>query len=242
MKYSHDKQDYDMNTYTLSKKTINLFSITLIFFLFHSYSTFSQKFSPQAKNYFKEIAIGSEYGRGKKVVKWTKNMKIFVMGDKIPAMEQELDRIIRELNQLVRPIKLQRVYSKNQANFYVFFGPVNQYLNKVERNASRYARRNLAMFYVYYGRKGTINKGSMYVDTYTMKAKDTRKHLLREELTQALGLMNDSYKYPNSVFYQKFSRAINFAKIDKQIIRLLYNNKIKPGMNRQQVEQILGQL
>ena len=231
-----------MNTFTLSKKTIYLLSLTLIFSLYHSYSTFAQKLSPKAKQYFKEIAIGSEYGRGKKIVKWTKNMKIFLMGDKIPEMENELDKIIRELNQLVSPIKLQRVYSKTQANFYVFFGTVSQYLNKVERNAGRYARRNLAMFYVYYGRKGTINKGSMYVDTYTMKAKDTRKHLLREELTQALGLMNDSYKYPTSVFYQKFSRATKFDKIDKQIIRLLYNNKIKPGMTRQQVEQALRQL
>ncbi|OJJ21449.1 hypothetical protein BKI52_12945 [marine bacterium AO1-C] len=231
-----------MNIFTTIKKVTICTSLIFVICLFNTSTTSAQKYTPQAKKYFKEIAIGSEYGRGKKVVKWTKNMKIFVMGEKIPAMEQELDKIIQELNQLIRPIKLQRVYNKSQANFHVFFGSVNQYLNKVEGNARRYARRNLAMFYIYYGKQGTINKGSMYVDTYTMKAKETRKHLLREELTQALGLMNDSYKYPKSVFYQKFSRSTTYTKIDKQIIRLLYNNQIRPGMSRQQVEQVLKRL
>ncbi|HAS40970.1 MAG TPA: hypothetical protein DCS93_10840 [Microscillaceae bacterium] len=231
-----------MNITIHLKKVTHMACIATFFCALNTQAVFAQKYSPQVKNYFKEIAIGSEYGRGKKIVKWTRDMKIFVMGDKIPEMEQELDKIIKELNQLVRPIRIQRVYNKSQANFYVFFGTVGQYLKKVESNAGRYARRNLAMFYVYYGRQGTVTKGSMYVDTYTMKAKNTRKHLLREELTQALGLMNDSYKYPSSVFYQKFSRSTRYTKIDKQIIRLLYSNQIKPGMSRQQVEQALRNL
>lgn len=231
-----------MNITTLiQKRTIHL-SFTLILCSFSIQALFAQQYSSKTKNYFKEIAIGSEYGKGKKIVKWTKNMKVFVTGEKIPALEQELNKIIEELNELVRPIRIQRVYNKSQANFQIFFGPVTQYLNKIERNASRYARKNLAMFYVYYGRKGTIKKGSMYVDTRTMRAKNTRRHLLREELTQALGLMNDSYKYPNSIFYQKFSRSTDYTKMDKKIIRLLYSSQIKPGMSRQQVEQALKNL
>jgi len=231
-----------MNITMIKKKVTTITICMTLFYALNPQTLFAQKYSPQAKDYFKEIAIGSEYGRGKKIVKWTQNVKIFVMGEKIPELERELDKIIKELNQLIRPIKLQRVYNKSQANFQVFFGTVGQYLKDVEGNAGRYAKQNLAMFYVYYGKRGIINRGSMYVDTYTLKAKKARKHLLREELTQALGLMNDSYKYPKSVFYQKFSRSIEYTPVDKQVIRLLYSNQIKPGMSRQQVEQALRNL
>lgn len=204
--------------------------------------SFAQNYSPDVKKYFKEIAVGSEFGKGRKIVKWTKNMKVFVMGEKVPALETELNKIIGELNQLVSPIRIQRVSSKTQANFFIFFGSSRDYINKVEPNARRYANRNLALFYVYFTPKNSIKKGSMYVNTSLMKAPDTRNHLLREELTQALGLMNDSHKYPRSIFYQKFSRVNQYTPRDKKLIKLLYNNKIRPGMSKTQVDRALATL
>lgn len=225
---------------SIHKKTLSFLLIFCTLCL--SQTTFAQKYSPQVKEYFKEIAMGSEFGRGQKIAKWTKNMKIFVMGSKIPHMETELNKIIRELNQLVSPIRIQKVSSQAQANFVVFFGSSNDYVGKIEPNAGRYAHRNLALFYVRYTPQGSVKKGSMYVNTAKMRAPDTRQHLLREELTQALGLMKDSYRYPKSIFYQKFSRTNQYTNIDKKLIRLLYNNKIQPGMTKQQVDQVLRTL
>lgn len=234
-----------MSTSTLFRKSTST-SLVCLIFIFSIYlvphTSFAQKYSQEVKNYFKEVAIGSEFGKGRKITKWNKNIKIFLMGEKIGYMESELNKIISELNQLVGAIQIQRVYNKNQANFYVFFGSSGDYLAKVEPNARRHATRNLALFYVYYNALGSINKGSMYVNTQVMKAIDTRKHLLREELTQALGLMNDSYKYTESIFYQKFSRTNQYTAIDKKLIRILYSNKIKAGMSRNQVEQALQSL
>ncbi|WP_299460756.1 DUF2927 domain-containing protein [uncultured Microscilla sp.] len=228
-----------LNTLYSYKLVIGLCSLIA---LVTSSTTFAQSYSSAVKKYFKEIAVGSEFGKGRKIVKWTKDIKIFVMGEKIPALETELNKIMGELNQLIRPVRMQRVFSKTQANFFIFFGSSNDYINKVEPNARRYANRNLALFYVYFTPKNSVDKGSMYVNTSMMKAPDTRKHLLREELTQALGLMNDSHKYAESIFYQKFSRATQYASIDKQLIQLLYSNKIRPGMSKTQVEQVLATL
>jgi len=67
-----------------------------------------------------------------------------------------------------------------------------------------------------------------------------RSHLIREELTQSLGLMNDSNKYKNSIFYQEWTDVTDFSEIDKSIIKLLYQKKVKPGMSKEQVLKVLN--
>jgi hypothetical protein len=64
----------------------------------------------------------------------------------------------------------------------------------------------------------------MYVDIYRCTKLDGQKHLLREELTQALGLFNDSYKYDNSIFQQSWTTTTDYAPIDVKLIEMLYNN------------------
>ena len=47
---------------------------------------------------------------------------------------------------------------------------------------------------------------------------------LREEITQSLGFVNDSYSYPMSIFQEsKYIPITEFADIDKEIIKRLYN-------------------
>ncbi len=65
------------------------------------------------------------------------------------------------------------------------------------------------------------------------------KHVLREELTQSLGLMNDSFKYKNSIFYQGNSEVTSYSDIDKQIIKILYSNRISPSMSKGAVKQTI---
>ena len=63
----------------------------------------------------------------------------------------------------------------------------------------------------------------MYVDIERTSTNDGQKHLLREELTQSLGLCNDSYDYPESIFYQGWTETTEYAEIDKELIQMLYN-------------------
>ena len=50
-----------------------------------------------------------------------------------------------------------------------------------------------------------------------------QRSILREELTQSLGLCNDSWKCPNSMFYQGWSNNTEFSDLDEEIIQMLYN-------------------
>ena len=57
----------------------------------------------------------------------------------------------------------------------------------------------------------------------TVGETEFQKHILREELTQSLGLFNDSEKYENSIFYDGYSTVTEYSEIDKELIDMLYN-------------------
>ena len=68
-----------------------------------------------------------------------------------------------------------------------------------------------------------IEMSLIFIDTKRTWDDNQRKDILREELTQALGFGQDSYLYPNSVFYQGPTEITQYSDIDKEIIKLHYN-------------------
>lgn len=210
-------------------------ALLVVSFYIISFSTISHAHDSEMSkkvDYFNELVFGSEFGGDNgKVVKWVKDINIFIEGDVPQHLSYELDSIIKEINKLVKNIRLQRVDSLSDANYLLFLGRGADYA-KVELNLTSKVKNNFAAFWVYRNSDYEITQGSMYVDTYRVKNELEQKHLLREELTQSLGIMNDSYKYPESIFYQKWTQTISFTNFDKFVIRALYSDKIKPGMTK----------
>ena len=55
-------------------------------------------------------------------------------------------------------------------------------------------------------------------------------------MPQGLGLLQDSWSYADSAFYQGWSNPTEFTPIDRAIIRLPYEPKILPGMTLTDLE------
>lgn len=175
--------------------------------------------SPEAKAYFREIALGNEFSNkvSSTPYRWTKNMKIYCYGLCSPMMMNELDRIVKELNDIINPITISVVSKRSEANFIIYLGSAQSFArNHPDIHADR-LKNNWGYFQIY------NNEGLMYVDVIRTKEEDAQKHLLREELTQSLGLCNDSYKYDNSIFYQGWTTTTEYAPIDRELIDMLYN-------------------
>ncbi len=82
----------------------------------------------------------------------------------------------------------------------------------------------------------------MYVDIFRANLIEQR-HLLREELTQSLGLARDSPEFPESIFQQSFStKTTEYATIDRDLIRLLYHKEMKIGLDRDQTCEVLREI
>jgi hypothetical protein len=191
-------------------------------------------------DYFKEVALGFEFGNESKITRrWEGNMKLFIGGKPTPALLAETNRIVNEINDLAsNEFNVEVVSDSLQSNFYIFFGSGNSYAAIFPAQSS-FVASNWGLFSVSYTSSSVLFKGHMYVDIYRANLIE-QKHLLREELTQSLGLARDSDLYPESIFQQSFStKTTEYAPIDKDLIRLLYHPKMKVGLDRDQVDKLL---
>lgn len=197
---------------------------TLILFLFTLIGVISFTQVDSVKNYYKRIAFGNEFNgdiSGEK--KWNTDVKIFIIGEPDADLSEELTKILKELNDLIDPIELSITNNRSESNVIVLFGSKSDFI-ELDSRVEPYVKYNEGLFMIEYI-NGEIDYGEMYVNTKGKLTAKEKKHILREELTQLLGLCNDSYMYKNSIFYQGWSDGTEYAQIDKELIKLLYNNK-----------------
>ena len=190
-------------------------------------------------SYFKEIALGFEFGTSSEITrKWCSDLKIFVGGDISNDLNVELNNIVNEIRNLVTDnFSIQIVNDSSQSNYYIFFGSGDEY-SKIFPSQANYVDSNWGLFSVRWNASNCLTRGNMYVDIYRANTIEQR-HLLREELTQSLGLAKDSFKYPNSIFQSSWTQTLNYMEIDKDVIRLLYHPNMSTGLNALAVEDVL---
>ena len=66
--------------------------------------------------------------------------------------------------------------------------------------------------------------------------------MLREELTQSLGLARDSEEYLESIFQSAWTTTNEYAEIDRDLIRLLYHPDVNIGLNENQLDEVLREI
>jgi len=196
----------------------------------------------QVISYFKEIALGFEFGNASEITrKWTTTMKIYVGGTPTSTLTNELYRIMSELNTLATDgFSVEIASDSLESNYYLFFGSGDDYA-QINPSASPYVSSNWGLFSIWWNSANQLNYGMMYVDIYRPDEAG-QKHLLREELTQSLGLGKDSYLYNESIFQQAWTTTNNYAQIDKDVIRLLYHPQMSIGLDAVQVDEVLRRI
>ena len=181
------------------------------------------RFSKEERDYFKKIALSSEFSDNDNgvVCRCKSDLRIFVKGEKPDYLVAELNRIVSELNEIIDPIDLVIVDNEDESNYQILFGSEQEY-NNFKPGSKEHTPNNWGLFIINSGEE--IRRGTMYVDIYRCESIEGQKHLLREELTQSLGLTNDAFDYPESIFYQKWSETTEYAPVDKTLIDMLYNH------------------
>ncbi len=203
------------------KKLIYLFIILLT--LFYSNVTYTQ--NTDVKEYYSEICGNTEWGGSIKPAKYKKNIKIFVAGNKSSELLVELEDIVDELNQLITTIDIIITEDKTDYNLLLYFGSPFTYMDFIkDYSDSERLKNNWGLFAFYrssYDRSEIISS-EVFVNTIETKNTTQQKHLLREELTQSIGFPNDSYRYKNSIFQQKWTEVTKYSELDKKIIKMHY--------------------
>lgn len=195
----------------------------------------SIKYTEEELSYFTEIAFGAEFGNAVSVIKkWEEDLRIKISG--VPTDEdiQTINDIVSDLNYIIDAIDIKIV--NNKENVTITFSPESEF-SDIEPG---YVPKNYGFFWaLWHDDNYVIYNASILISTEGINQKE-RSHLLREELTQGLGLMNDSDKYEDSIFYQDWTSVTEYSKIDSSVIRLLYQESIRPGMTKERVLEILN--
>ena len=193
------------------------------------------KYSSEAFNYFYEIGF---YDEGNKemvpIQKWKTDIKYFIKGTTLKNDTCYVENCIRKLNNLNLPIKFSLVNYIKDSNVIIYFGNRNDLKNL---NIIPEATGMAHMF----SKDGIIYKGEVAILNEVIKPTE-REAVILEEMTQIIGSCDDSFSYPNSVFYQGGNSPLDFTKLDIEVIKLAYDPLIPVNYQLEQYEKDFGNI
>ncbi len=199
--------------------------------------------------YFKEVALKSEFDENvNKVIKWRKPMRLYIVKDKDQAYEKQIvfiQNAIKNFNALTTDgfkIELSDDFENSNSHLYLCsrekIARVNPTFHQ-QLNEDIVLDVNGFVYIEFYWTSYNIYRSSIYIDINDSLA--VQESTILEEITQSTGLPNDPESHKNSVFYEhKSEEDINikeYSDLDKDVIKLLYHPKIKPGMGQVEVER-----
>jgi hypothetical protein len=188
-------------------------------------TTLAVTYPEAALDYFIEVAFGPEFGGGpREIRKWTQDVEIVIHGDPNAEDLATLDDVIADLNEIIGTIEVSIVPSGGNVDLH--FAPEAEF-DEIEPN---YVPVNMGFFWVWWDGLGNITRARVLVST-TGLTQEERNHVIREEITQQMGLMSDSFSYEESIFYQAWTTTQEYSMLDELVIELLYLPQIAVGMD-----------
>jgi len=190
--------------------------------------------TPQLIERFEQIAFGSEYGHDTPLISSGREIRIRLVGETSPENESIVHQVIADLDALLVETRVYRVDSKEQIQM--------AFLDQAGfvRNAPEYAHDNNGYFYIRWHPKAKlVDRGKILVRKDVPLA--LRRHVVREEITQILGLMRD-IESPGSIFSQSDGTMTVYSPLDQEVIRLWEALRPMAGQARPEVIQMLRSL
>lgn len=188
-------------------------------------------------DYFAEIAFGAEFGGANaRLRKWRQSIRIKTHGDPTAEDEATLTEVVEELDDLIGVIQLE-LTDDDDGDIDIHFAPESEFSDIL----SDYIPTNYGFFWVWWNASSEIVRSVILITTEQVTQQE-RSHLIREELTQSLGLMRDSPRFSGSIFQQAWTATTEYAPIDRILIEMLYREELTPGMTRDAALSVLSDL
>ena len=188
---------------------------------------------------FFDLAFNQEFGEGsERLRKWNTPIRIFVEGITSQEAMDELNVVVTELNALSTAIPIEIVGEMAASNLRFFFGTKEDYVRLVEPAAAGIAEGNSGFATIAWNNNNEIFRASACVDIFVADEQEL-KHIIREELAQTLGLINDTVLDENSIFHQFIGDAIAYSNVDTEIIALMLGDALRPGMCQTEVIDVI---
>jgi hypothetical protein len=185
----------------------------------------------QVKGWARQVALGTEYGSGDKVIaRWNTSPSLSVVQG-TAADRVHLDELIPVLNKELGANKIQVVTDGDEgAQIRVYFVPLAEFDGIGQKNGFPVVPGNYGYFYMFWDQSHALTKSFVLLATDVLSG-DQLRHYTFEELTQSLGMASDSEVFEDSIFYASGfdgGDASELSSLDKRLLRFVYA-RTEPG-------------
>jgi len=185
-------------------------------------------------SYFDAIAMSVEYGKSMhEVHKWTSPMKLYVVGSPTDTDRRVLSNVISKMNSVSGFPGISQTLRSYEANVTIYFYDDEAYDDITPTNITD----RTDGFATCWFQEGSIFLAKIGIRTSMSQTE--RTSVIWEELVQCTGLQNDSYDYPDSLFYQGYNEVPGPNTLDWILFEVLYHPSIEPGMSLGQVSEAM---
>ena len=224
--------------------------LLVVFALFNPIWANTQAAHWQDKQYiehsFYDIALRAEYQPVAPVVKkWQQPLRVWMHSNAGDVQEQAhlLKSHLQQLHNITG-LPVHFVKSKAQANVRVFFVDEQDAseitTQEIHATAAQYLEESHCLGHIRFNHQAEITRGTVIIPVQRAQAQDKLQPCVVEEMTQMLGLVNDSQQVYPTVF-SDITPEEQLTGLDYLLLKLLYDPNIKTGMTYQQIAPLIRQ-
>lgn len=191
-------------------------------------------------SYYLEIGMSSEYSNGTPinyVRKWMVPIKAYIGGCPRECDLELIQRLFDALNDVYGFPGIDFCDSLEEANMEINFLDPEDYFPASFKAVGADITDGYSTIWFTDGRLTDAEIGIRTDLTDTNK-----NHVILEEIVQALGLQNDSYSYPDSLYYQGYNEPQWPTDLDWLLVRFLYRPEMRPLMSEAEVLEVAEQV
>ena len=188
--------------------------------------------------FFLDVVMKVEYGDNDsfRLRKWTDPISVYPSGEENDFDRSMETRLFDTLNEIQGFPGISRTEDAAEATTTVTFLDPESY----EIYRKDYVNEeNTGGFCTAYFYTATDVYHSAVIGIRSDTDDTERGSVILEELLQSLGLMNDSYLDPESIFYQGFNEPEWPTELDWILVKCLYHPDMKCGMTAEEVTEVL---
>jgi hypothetical protein len=213
-----------------------LFFVDLICFVL-LFPAIGSAASSLAMQGFYEAAFRGEYGDTGRAttVRWTQPITIYIKGDYTRGDVATVSMLLYDLSCNVQNLPQLSLTTKPEgANVTMSFVPYE----KMDEAVTGYEEGNVGFVWVNYDNYDLTSAEIAISSTNT--SQKTRSAVIREEIVNMLGLLNDITCTRKSIICQDGKTVTDLSSIDYEMLNLLYGPLMPPGTTRKRAGEILG--
>lgn len=209
---------------------------TLVLLLLLKVGAFAQKLTEAEKYVFDDIAYHRrQAGEYAVISKWVIPIKYKVYGEVDNKLMKEIDSTFSHLQRLTQ-LDIAKTDNDAEANFIFVFGQSE--VQVLSKNMLKYLN-------TYGGTQYRTNKNfeitrvENVVNPDKYRFKQDAKLAVRKHIVKSMGFFKTTDLAPSSLFFVKNNGKNKIDAFDSHIITTLYRVDIKPGMTKEEVDQLL---